>query len=117
MIQLDMYDRNLSQNTVAKLLYQDGFTVVQIRDFFNWKQKNPHVYKEFERQFLKRVNDGFTPIGAKDIWEDMRKMKELKTKDELYNLDNRQTSMCIAVMSYKWHEYAHLVERRKKRAA
>jgi hypothetical protein len=115
--QQGVFDRELSAGTVAKLLWNDGFTEAQIKAFFKWRSLNKAVMKEFEKRFLKEARSGKTRIGAKDIWEDMRKDTGLEKFGTPYNLDNRQTALCAAVISYKWPEYSELIERRKKKGA
>lgn len=90
--------------------------MAQVDNFIVWLPQNMHVYREFERRTMLRIDRGQMHIGAKDIAEDVRFKSPVAEKtilgDPKFKLNNNYTAYLPRVFMRCHPQYANRFELR-----
>lgn len=87
-----------------------------IREGFNkFNFENPHIFKAFEKQALKAINNGKTKISAKMIINWIRWHEFLDSPDDNFKINDAYQAYYARYFIEKYPEYEGVFEFRKLR--
>ena len=87
-----------------------------IREGFNkFNAENPHVFKSFEEQALKAINNGRTKISSDLIINYIRWNQFLESTDKSFKINNTYSAYLARFFIEKYPQYSHLFNFRKLR--
>jgi hypothetical protein len=87
-----------------------------IREGFNkFNAENPHVFKSFEEQALKAINNGRTKISSDLIINYIRWNQFIESSDEHFKINNSYSSYIARFFIKQNPQYSNLFNLRKLR--
>jgi len=89
---------------------------VSIRDGFSkFNEENPHIFKAFEEQALRAINNGKDKISAKLIINWIRWHEFLESSDKNFKINDAYQSYYARAFIEKYPQYQNVFEFRKLR--
>jgi hypothetical protein len=94
------------------LLTDVGVPSGTARQFLDWHEQNPDVWREFEILALELIDSGRKRYGAKAILEVVRFNKTVKTKSE-FSVNNNYSAYYARIFAIKYPQHSDFFEQRK----
>jgi len=91
----------------------NGYSIRQGFNKFN--EENPHIFKAFEEQALKAINNGRTKISSKLIINWIRWHEFLQSSDKNFRINDAYQSYYARFFIEKYPQYNDVFELRKLR--
>jgi hypothetical protein len=100
----------------APLHLFDGYPSAVLARFKEWHHANPHVYSEFKRLAFEMKATGRQRYSARTIMEVLRWHYDIKTKGDVFELNDNFTPIYVRMLMYYHPEFSDFFELRTVRS-
>ena len=94
---------------VEAYLIREGYQPEKVLEFFAWHEKRRAIWWAFERKALEMLNEGTCRIGAKDIFEQIRKDPGM-TSSTGWKVNNNYSAIYGRIFVYKYPRFKDRIE-------
>lgn len=94
----------------------DGYPAVVLERFKEWHSQNPHIYREFKLLAIQMKQTGRERYSARTIMEVMRWHYDLRTKGDVFELNDNFTPIYVRLLIHNHPEFANFFELRTVRS-